>query len=92
MLSKRWRSWNRGKRYARAHAAGGQWQHYIDDLSALFAFLDATEGLATETAGAYKGELTASCRFEALHHDLAGAGAGLPEIVGHLHAEPGFGC
>ena len=38
------------KRYAWERAAGGQWQHYIDDLSAFFAFLDATEGLATETA------------------------------------------
>ena len=38
------------KRYAWERAAGGQWQHYIDDLSAFFAFLDATEGLATQTA------------------------------------------
>lgn len=38
------------KRYAWERAAGGQWQHYIDDLSAFFAFLDATEGLATGLA------------------------------------------
>lgn len=38
------------KRYAWERAGGGQWQHYIDDLSAFFAFLDATEGLAMETA------------------------------------------
>ena len=38
------------KRYAWERAADGQWQHYIDDLSAFFAFLDATERLATETA------------------------------------------
>ena len=38
------------KRYAWERAADGQWQHYIDDLSAFFAFLDATEGLAAETA------------------------------------------
>ena len=38
------------KRYAWERTAGGQWQHYIDDLSAFFAFLDTTEGLATEMA------------------------------------------
>ena len=38
------------KRYAWEHAAGREWQHYIDDLSALFAFLDASESLAMETA------------------------------------------
>lgn len=38
------------KRYAWERAGGGQWQHYVDDLSAFFAFLDATEGLAMETA------------------------------------------
>ncbi len=38
------------KRYAWERAADAQWQHYIDDLSAFFAFLDATEGLATEMA------------------------------------------
>ncbi|MDE0335881.1 MAG: hypothetical protein OXI64_13040 [Defluviicoccus sp.] len=38
------------KRYAWEHAAGGQWQHYIDDLSAFFAFLDTSETLAMEMA------------------------------------------
>lgn len=38
------------KRYSWERVAGGQWQHYLDDLSAFFAFLDITEGLATETA------------------------------------------
>ena len=38
------------KRYAWEHAAEREWQHYIDDLSALFAFLDASESLAMETA------------------------------------------
>ena len=38
------------KRYAWEHAADRQWQHYIDDLSALFAFLDTSESLATEAA------------------------------------------
>lgn len=50
MQSKRRRSWNRGKRYAWECAGDGHWQHYIDDLSVLFAFLDAIERLATETA------------------------------------------
>ncbi len=38
------------KRYGWERAADGQWRHYIDDLSAFFAFLDATEGFATEMA------------------------------------------
>ena len=38
------------KRYAWEDAASGQWQHYIDDLSALFAFLDISENLAIEMA------------------------------------------
>ena len=38
------------KRYAWERAARGQWQHYIDDLSTFFAFLDATEGLAAQMA------------------------------------------
>ncbi len=38
------------KRYAWEHAADGQWQHYIDDLSVFFAFLDASENLAMEMA------------------------------------------
>ncbi len=38
------------KRYTWEDSASGQWQHYIDDLSALFAFLDTSENLAMETA------------------------------------------
>ena len=38
------------KRYAWEHAAEREWRHYIDDLGALFAFLDASESLAMETA------------------------------------------
>lgn len=38
------------KRYSWEHAAGRQWQHYIDDLSAFFAFLDKMEALAKEMA------------------------------------------
>ena len=38
------------KRYSWEHAADRQWQHYLDDLSALFAFLDKTEELATRMA------------------------------------------
>ena len=38
------------KRYAWEHAAGGQWQHYLNDLAAFFKFLDVTESLATEMA------------------------------------------
>ena len=38
------------KRYSWEHAAGRQWQHYLDDMSAFFAFLDKTEVLATRMA------------------------------------------
>ena len=38
------------RQYAWEHAAEQQWQHYIDDLSALFAFLDTSESLAKEEA------------------------------------------
>ena len=38
------------KRYAWEKAADRQWQHYIDDLSALFDFLDASEQLAMAMA------------------------------------------
>ena len=38
------------KRYSWEHAADRQWQHYLDDLSAFFAFLDKTEILATQMA------------------------------------------
>ncbi len=38
------------KRYAWEHAAEREWRHYIDDLGALFAFLDTSESLAMETA------------------------------------------
>ena len=38
------------KRYAWEHAAGAQWQHYVDDLSAFFAFLDTSENLAMAMA------------------------------------------
>ena len=38
------------KRYSWEHAANRQWQHYLDDLSAFFAFLDKTEVLATQMA------------------------------------------
>ena len=38
------------KRYAWEDAASEQWRHYIDDLSAFFAFLDTSENLAMETA------------------------------------------
>ncbi len=40
--------WN--KRYSWEQSAGRQWQHYLDDLSAFFAFLDKTEILATQMA------------------------------------------
>ena len=40
------------KRYAWEHAGSRQWQHYLDDLSAFFAFLDKTEDLATQMARA----------------------------------------
>ena len=35
------------KRYSWEQAAGRRWQHYLDDLSAFFAFLDKTGVLAT---------------------------------------------
>ena len=38
------------KRYAWEHAAEREWRHYLDDPGALFAFLDASESLAMETA------------------------------------------
>ena len=38
------------KRYSWEQSAGRQWQHYLDDLSALFVFLDKTEVLATQMA------------------------------------------
>lgn len=38
------------KRYAWEHAAEQEWQHYIDDLSALFAFLDTSESHSMEVA------------------------------------------
>ena len=38
------------KRYSWEQAADNQWQHYIDDLSAFFAFLDTTESVAMEMA------------------------------------------
>ena len=38
------------KRYAWEDAASEKWRHYIDDLSAFFAFLDTSENLAMETA------------------------------------------
>ena len=38
------------KRYAWEHAAEREWQHYIDELGALFAFLDTSENLAMKTA------------------------------------------
>lgn len=38
------------KRYSWEQSAGRQWQHYLDDLSAFFVFLDKTEVLATQMA------------------------------------------
>lgn len=38
------------KRYSWERAADRKWQHYLDDLSAFFAFLDKTEVLATKMA------------------------------------------
>ena len=38
------------KRYSWEQSASREWQHYLDDLSALFAFVDKTEVLATEMA------------------------------------------
>ena len=38
------------KRYSWEQAADSQWRHYLDDLSAFFAFLDKTEVLATQMA------------------------------------------
>ena len=38
------------KRYSWEHATAGKWQHYIDDLSGFFTFLDTTETLATKMA------------------------------------------
>ena len=38
------------KRYAWEHAAEREWQHYIDDLSALLSFLDFSASLAMKTA------------------------------------------
>ena len=38
------------KRYSWENATKGQWQHYLDDLSAFFAFLDKTEVLAAQMA------------------------------------------
>ncbi len=38
------------KRYSWEQETGRQWQHYLDDLSAFFAFLDKTEVLATQMA------------------------------------------
>ena len=38
------------KRYAWERSADSEWQHYLDDLSAVFAFLDRTEVLASEMA------------------------------------------
>ena len=40
----------REKRYSWEQTAGRQWQHYLDDLSAFFAFLDTTEVMATRMA------------------------------------------
>ena len=38
------------KRYSWEQAANREWQHYLDDLRAFFAFLDKTEVLATQVA------------------------------------------
>ena len=38
------------KRYLWEQATGRQWQYYLDDLSAFFAFLDKTEVMATQMA------------------------------------------
>ena len=38
------------KRYSWEQAADRRWQHYLDDLSALFAFVDKTEDMATQMA------------------------------------------
>ena len=38
------------RRYAWEHASDGQWQHYINDLTAFFKFLDVTESIAMEMA------------------------------------------
>lgn len=38
------------KRCAWEHPAEREWQHYIDDLSALLSFLDSSESLAMKTA------------------------------------------
>ena len=38
------------KRYSWEHASATQWRHYLDDLSAFFAFLDRTETLTTQMA------------------------------------------
>ena len=38
------------KRYSWEQSTNGEWQHYLDDLSAFFAFVDKTEVLATQMA------------------------------------------
>ena len=38
------------KRYSWEQSANREWQHYLDDLSAFFSFLDKTEALATQMA------------------------------------------
>ena len=68
--------------YARAPVHGLEFQARITDVTALAVLSDETSA-ATKWAG--------SRHHKGLHHDIPGAAAGVPEIVGHLHPQPGLG-